>query len=130
MSGTTSPSPTEATLHRVGAWGPGLFDDDLAADMRDAWDDAIAGGQSPAEATRSVRDSFEQDCADDYDDGPVFWLVLASLQHSASALEPRVRDHAIARIEQNAEKWREESDPDSAAARGEMLATLRGQFTS
>ncbi len=74
----------------MGAWGTGLFDDDLASDIHNVWHDAIATGGSPAEATRAVRDNFEQDCADDYDDGPVFWLALASLQHDAAALESDV----------------------------------------
>ena len=79
---------TEATLPRMGAWGTGLFDDDLANDMRDLRDDTIAQGSSATEASAAIRDNFEQDCAEDYDDAPVFWLVLASLQQDAETLQP------------------------------------------
>jgi hypothetical protein len=108
----------------MGAWGPGLFDDDLAADMRNVWDDAVAEGHSLPEASTSVKQMFEGDSADDYDEGPVYWLALASLQLEAGAVEPLVRERALASIEPNTQKWHEESDPESAATREKVLSTL------
>jgi hypothetical protein len=114
----------------MGAWGTGLFDDDLANDMRDLWGDRIAQGSSAVEASTAIRENFEQDCAEDYDDGPVFWLVLASLQQGAETLQPDVRDRALASITQNAEKWHSETDPSTAAERDNVLTALRTRLTA
>jgi hypothetical protein len=35
----------------MGSWGPGIFSDDVASDVRDDWREAIAEGLSPEDAT-------------------------------------------------------------------------------
>jgi hypothetical protein len=44
----------------VGTWGTGIFDDDVAADVRGAWDDAVASGANATEATQRVLDEFNE----------------------------------------------------------------------
>jgi len=107
----------------VGAWGAGIFDDDVALDVRDAWEDALADGASPAEASRRLSRAFSEHIADT-DDGPIFWLALASLQLEAGALEPEVAQRARSSVQPNLERWRDEATPDDYAARESELTEL------
>jgi hypothetical protein len=112
----------------VGAWGAGLFDDDVAADVRGEWQAAIGDGLTPAEATARLIGGLGSNFADDVDDGPVFWIALAALQLEEDSLDPQVAVRAAAAIPLNANRWREESDPDSAAERGRLLADLSAKL--
>jgi hypothetical protein len=53
----------------VGSWGSGIFDDDLASDLRDEWQDALERGSSPEEATSKLLSGLGSEVADDQDDG-------------------------------------------------------------
>jgi hypothetical protein len=101
-----------------------VFDDDVALDVRDAWEDLLAGGASPAEASRRLIKSFAEEIAAT-DDGPIVWLALASLQLDADALDPAVAERARSSIEPSLERWREEATPEDYAAREAALAELR-----
>jgi hypothetical protein len=86
----------------VGRWGQGIFHDDLAADVRGAWEAALADGLETEEATasvirslrppRAVRRSFPAE-------EKVFWLALAAAQSERGRLEPEVRERALAIID-------------------------------
>jgi hypothetical protein len=108
----------------VGAWGVGLFEDDVAADVRAAWEGSIAEGRPPAEITARLIDGIGSAFIDDVDDGPVFWIALAALQLEADALDPNVAQRAAAPIPVNIERWHEEADPDEAAHRERALDDL------
>jgi hypothetical protein len=73
----------------VGTWGTGLFDDDVAADARSSFEEAIRSGQSPDRAAALVLEELEEE-AKDPDDAPVLTLALASL-----LLDSGVRDHPL-----------------------------------
>lgn len=108
----------------MGTWGTGLFDDDMAADMRVQWEAALADGIAPDRATQALVTEWGEE-TEDMDVGPVFWIVLAMLQLEAGALEESVRERALESIEPNEERWRDEADPDDAAARAQVLADVR-----
>ena len=108
----------------MGAWGVGLFEDDVAADVRAAWEESIVGGRSPAETTAGLIDGLGSAFIDDVDDGPVFWIALAALQLEADALDPGVAQRAAAAIPVNMERWRGEADPNEAARREQLLDDL------
>lgn len=61
----------------MGAWGPGIFSDDTAQDVRTSYRQLIEDGASGEEATRSLVEQFA-DMVGDTDDGPVFWIALAA----------------------------------------------------
>jgi hypothetical protein len=73
----------------LGTWGSGIFEDDLALDVRDAFEGAVERGQGPEGAAEEVLHEFE-DSANDMDEGPVVFLALASL-----LLDNGVHDHPI-----------------------------------
>ena len=45
----------------MGAWGVGLFDNELAADMRGDWDAALADGNSCDDAMTLLIDTYADD---------------------------------------------------------------------
>jgi hypothetical protein len=86
----------------VGAWGPGIFSDDLALDVRDEWRAAILEGIAPDQATRSLVDRYSRAVI-----GPqyetVFWTALAAAQMETGRLQAGVRDRALAIIDAGAD---------------------------
>jgi hypothetical protein len=112
----------------VGAWGAGIFEDDVAADIRDEWEDAIEGGASAAEATAQLVSTVGPGVSEDEDDGPIFWIALAALQLEARALDPDVPRRAADAIEPNIGRWREEADADDASERERILRDLLRQL--
>src|SRR5215831_8788880 len=58
----------------MGAWGPGLFSDDIVCDVRDEYRASIEDGLDDDAATRQILVSYA-DVIDDPDDGPVVWLA-------------------------------------------------------
>lgn len=111
----------------MGAWGTGIFDDDVAADVADLWNDAIGGG--PAQATQTVYDELGEAIEDD-DDGPIAFFALASLQLDAGHLDDRVRETALSSIEPNLERWADDGSPEDVEERRRVLEELRQRINS
>jgi hypothetical protein len=109
----------------MGSWGSGIFDDDLASDLRDEWQDALERGSSPEEATSKLLAGVGSEVADDQDDGPVFWIALATLQLDAGALQRTVAERATSAIPTNLERWRGDADSDDFAERERLLSDLQ-----
>jgi hypothetical protein len=62
----------------MSASGVRLFDDDLAADVRDLFREYLKQGESGSQATRMLVDGFEEVIGTE-EEG-VFWLALAYVQ--------------------------------------------------
>ena len=120
---------SSAYLLAVGAWGTGIFDDDVALDVRGAWEDARAEGLSPEAAAAQIVESLSE-YVEDVDDGPILWLALASLQLEVGALDRAVAERARSSINPNLERWRDEASPDDFTARQVELTQLGQRLTS
>ena len=81
----------------MGAWGPGLFSDDTACDVRDEFRDLIGQGVSVEDASERVLGPFVQDP----DDGPVALIALAVTQWKTGRLLDSIRDRAIEAIQRS-----------------------------
>ena len=105
----------------MGTWGPGILQDDVAVDVQLMFEDALAAGMSVEQASRHVLRNRGLNI-NDYDDGPVIFLALAALQLQHRALDPRVRDRALANIASGAPmaRW-EDASPDRQALRAGIL---------
>jgi hypothetical protein len=111
----------------VGAWGPALFSDDLACDVRgdyrqlleDGVDDDIALSRTLARHSESLIDP---------EDGPVVILALAMTASKLGRLTPELRDRALALLDagRGAERW--DDDPKLLARRKEALGKVRAQL--
>ena len=60
----------------MGAWGPAIFSDDLAVDVRDDFRDLIGEGLTADEASERLKAEYA-DTLQDPDEGPVFLFALA-----------------------------------------------------
>jgi hypothetical protein len=107
----------------MGASGVGLFQDDVAVDVRSQYLDLLASGASDAEAFRAIVREWKESIAD-YDDGPVFWLALAATQWEYGRLHPRAKTQALKIIDQRKgiDRW---ADAGLAKKRQAILARLK-----
>lgn len=113
----------------MGAWGPALFSDDTACDVREDYRECIGNGLSGPEATDRLCLEW-QSSIDDPDDGSVFWLALAATQWNCGRLEDRVRVKALEIIAggENLNRWQDQ--PQLLKKRKEVLAKLKEQLES
>jgi hypothetical protein len=114
----------------MGAWGTGVFEDDVAADVRGEWEDAIESGSSVPDATAALIDGLGADFIPDQDDGPVFWIALAALQLEAAEITPEVAARAVEAIPANLSRWREEATEEDVSARERVLSELQHRIRS
>jgi hypothetical protein len=115
----------------MGVSSTAIFGDDTACDVRDAYRDLLANGLSGPEATdRLLREWRET--IDDQDDGPVFWLALASAQWTCGRLEKRVKTKTLEIIDNGSSLglWSEGGDSRMLQQRQAVLAKLRAKLKS
>lgn len=74
----------------MGAWGAGLYQDDVTCDIKDDYLDRLKIGYPNEEATEEVIE-YNEDYIDDSDDGPLFWFALADIQWKYGRLLPQVK---------------------------------------
>jgi hypothetical protein len=108
----------------MGAWGTGLYSDDDACDVRDAFRDGIADGVPGKEVTDALLEEWAG-LADDPEMGAVLWLALADTQSRLGRLEPRVRERALAAIDEAHDLRRWAEQPAHMRKRKAVLAQLR-----
>ncbi len=92
----------------MGCWGTGIFDDDLAVDIRDLYDEMICKNDSDNMTTNIVLKLFDESEKDE-DDSIVVYSALASIQLNRSCLMREIRDKTINLIESNSgiRRWEE-----------------------
>ncbi|SRR6266540_7325170 len=78
----------------MGTWGAGLFDNDVALDVRSVFEDALSDGLDVSTATQRVFEEFA-DAIADLEDQPVVYLALAALQLEREALQSKIREEAL-----------------------------------
>ena len=114
----------------MGVWGPLLYSDDVALDVKDDYLEKLKSGKSDAEALSELlkENSF---VINDPDDGPVFWFALADTQWRLGRLEPFVRDRALSHLEDgaNLRRWRAEN-AKLFPKRQAVLERLKSQLLS
>jgi hypothetical protein len=112
----------------VGAWGPALFSDDTAIDVRDEYRGFLEDELNDEEATRRTLDRFSGSF-DDPDEGPVAWLALAVTQSKLGRLDPTVADRALQIIatDEGMARWQEQG-PALVARRRAALEKARIQL--
>jgi hypothetical protein len=114
----------------VGAWGTGLYSDDVAQDVREEYKELLKVGLSNEEATQKlIKDS--QWLINDMYDGPVFWFVLADTQWKLGRLLPEVKEKVIQYIQdgEHLKMWSKEN-PKLGLKRKEVLDKLLNQLNS
>lgn len=109
----------------MGTYGPKLYQDDLAADVREQYIDRLHKGKTGAEITQEMLDEYRAEI-DDHDDASVFWFALADTQWELGRLESKVKETALALIDAGVDlaRWNAE-DPKGAKVRQRVIEDLR-----
>lgn len=107
----------------MGAWGPAIFSDDTACDIRDDYRELLEDGATDTDAMRQVIDSYRHL---DEDHAHVIWLALAAAQVGIGRLDDEVQTKALAIIDGDIglTLW-EEAGANELAKRRAALAKLR-----
>lgn len=112
----------------MGTWGPALFADDDAADLRADYRIYLADAQSDVGATDLAVKEYGAS-PDRPGDTTAFWLALGALQWRAGRLDPRVKSVCLTIIDSgiDLEKW---ADSPLHHKRAAILAKLRQTILS
>jgi Fe-S-cluster formation regulator IscX/YfhJ len=116
----------------MGAWGTGLWEDDLACDIQDEWNDLLDEGISPRKATKIILKSWLEELEDYEDDmerqpdESILYISLAALQMRNKALTILIKKKAIELIDKGAdlELW-EDGDQESYEERKKFLLDFK-----
>jgi hypothetical protein len=111
----------------MGTSGTAIFSDDTASDVRRDFVDLLRRGWAAEEALKVLLRDWS-DSLEDSDDGPVFWLALASTQWDYGCLTEDVKQRAIAVVEggANLPRWSEKQLDKRRA----VLAELKDKLLS
>lgn len=94
----------------MASWGPKLYQDDIAEDIRDYYKDQLKRGKTNEEVTKELIEDNE-DIIQDEDEAPVFWFSLADSQWNLGRLLPFVKEKAIYYLKEksNLKRWEKEA---------------------
>ena len=114
----------------MSSWGTGLYQNDVAEDIKIEYKDLLQRGASDDEALRTIIKS-KRFMIDDYDDAPHFWFALADTQWRLGRLDEDVKRIALELIDagRSVEEW-ESVNPKQAKKRAEVLNALKEKLLS
>ncbi len=97
----------------MGCWGTGIFDDDLALDVRDLYDELIKKGYKDNQVTAKVLELYKESI-EDADDGIIIYSALAALQLSKGSLITEVKNKvaSLIKAKQGLQRWKENDKSD------------------
>ncbi len=118
----------------MGAWGPGILSNDIAADLNAYWRENLAEDHEPEEISKAfINNAKEEGIFDDPEEEYEFWLSLALIQWKTGRLQDNVKKKALEfltndKIEEiEKDRWFEKSD---YRKRLKNLEKLKIQLTS
>ena len=114
----------------MGTWGSELYQDDLAQETKDSFQDLLKKGKTTLEATEQlIRQNA--DVLNDVEEAPIFWFALADTQWELGRLLQDVKEKAIQEMDKGIDqtKWQDEN-PEQAVDRKRVLEELRQKLNS
>jgi hypothetical protein len=112
----------------MGTWGPGIFSDDTACDVKDDFRNFLGETQSAEMATDAIVRNYGASFADPGDD-TAFWLGLALTQWKLGRLDERVRAAALKIVDEGLDLRKWEGSPDKRK-RASVIAKTRATLES
>ncbi|SHJ10024.1 protein of unknown function [Clostridium amylolyticum] len=103
----------------MGIWGIDIFEDDLALDIKDMFEELVESGESIESAVSIVLEDFEESL-EDFDEGATVVLALCELAAEKGNITEDLKSE-LSRLSSNNEYWnylREESEALYEARRG------------
>jgi hypothetical protein len=107
----------------MGTWGPALYSDDLAADLKSELRDLVGLGL-PIEAVVQSLETEYYHSVSDPDEGPVFWLAVADAAWHLGRPHEGATQEALRIIDAGTDLARWE-DPRDRTKRAAVLETVR-----
>lgn len=114
----------------MSTWGPKLYQDDIAEEIRTYYIDQLHRGKTGEEVTKELI-LQRKEVISDVDDAPVFWLALADTQWDLGRLEKHVKEKALYYIRDGSDlrRWKIEN-PECYSKRAEILFHLEQKLLS
>lgn len=111
----------------MGAWGPAIFSDDTACDVRTDYRELLEDGHDDNKAMRLVIAKYEHL---NEDEAHILWLALAAAQTALGRLDAKVKDEALRIIDEGIglELW-VEAGSKALSSRKAVLTKLRASLT-
>jgi hypothetical protein len=112
----------------MGAWGPAIFSDDVACDVRGVYRELLEDQVPDDEAEAQVLAQMAPEGTDD-EDAAVVWLALAATSSKLGRLSDATRTRALRIIDEGIDlaRW-DEAAPSDRKKREQALAKLRAQL--
>lgn len=114
----------------MAAWGTGLYQDDIAEDVKFDYHNCFKEGLNNEEAYARVLEQY-QDVIEDPEDQLVFWFALADTMWNLGKLINEVKEQALSCIAsgKDIERWKKE-DEKKAERRQQVLEKLKEKLES
>ncbi len=114
----------------MGAWGTGIFSDDLAIEVRDEYNTLLSVGNSYLDAEKMIIDHYLKVLANDKSDTEVFWFALALTEWKKGHLSDTVKKEAIRSIKsgRDLERWMSAGNAKKYNTRKKVLEQLYEQL--
>lgn len=108
----------------MGTWGPKLYQDDVAEEVRDYYKDQLKRGKTEKEVTLELISQYQSNI--DEAEKSIFWFALADTQWNLGRLETAVKEKALFYLNSGIDlkRW-ELENPKQLAARTAELCRLK-----
>ncbi len=115
----------------MAAWGAGLYQDDVAEDVKEDYYDCFREDGLDNEAAYERMLSRYGEIINDPEDGPVFWMALSDVMWDLGKLTEEVKEKALYHIDagNDVARWETESK-EKGAKRRLVLEKLREKLES
>lgn len=115
----------------MGTWGPKLYEDDLAEDIKNEYEELLEKGKNNKEAIEDIYQIYKEEI-EDSDEKSVFWMVLADILYKNKNLTEFVKEKALKEIElgENLERWKNEASEEDYIIRKKEIDKLKKKLNS
>ena len=110
----------------MGTWGPKLYEDDLAEDIKNEYEELLEKGKNNKEAIEDIYQIYKEEI-EDSEEKSVFWMVLADILYKNKNLTEFVKEKALKEIElgENLERWKNEASEEDYIIRKKEIEKLK-----
>ena len=115
----------------MGTWGPKLYEDDLAEDIKNEYEELLEKGKNNKEAIEDIYQIYKEEI-EDSEEKSVFWMVLADILYKNKNLTKFVKEKALKEIElgENLERWKNEASEEDYIIRKKEIEKLKKKLVS
>lgn len=114
----------------MGAWGCGIYQDDMALDIKEEFVGKLKRGKEAKEASKEIIEEYITE--EDEELNLIVWSVLADQEWKLGRLEEEIKKKAIEYIEEEKglEVWKESGGEKDYKKRKQVLEKLKEQIES